>query len=77
MLQSFVVAHQTTVIEEKVKVSHMKISFSLTLSVSAFFPAIFEKDSPTFFTRRMNPAPLRAAVSLDLGNYIQEEIPTE
>lgn len=45
------------------------IASPLTLSVSAFFPAIFEKDSPTFFTKRMNPAPLRADVSLDLGSY--------
>ena len=45
----------------------------LTLSVSAFLPAIFEMDSPTFFISRMKPAPLKAAVSLDLGSYRERE----
>lgn len=30
-------------------------------------------DSPTFFTSRMKPAPLRADVSLDLGNCEERE----
>ena len=41
---------------------------SLTLSVSLFLLAILEMDWPTFFTRRMNPAPLKAVVSVAFGS---------
>lgn len=42
--------------------------FQLTLSVSAFLVAILDMESPTFLTKRMNPAPLKADVSLALGS---------
>ena len=46
--------------------------FTLTLSVSVFFPPILEMDSPTFFTSLINPALLNAAVSVAFGSCKQE-----
>lgn len=46
-----------------------KTYFSLTWSDSSILDVILETASPTFFTSRMKPAPLRADVLFAFGNY--------